>query len=143
MANMIQTFALLLLFVGALALLPWLVRRLQQRRLADAGAAGASVRVLSAVAVGPQQRVLTVEVGPEGARSWLVLGVTAQHISCLHVLQPGVETQTKTGVASLPTAFAAPASAPSPAPALDPAAAASFAQAMAQTQPAPGKDGHG
>jgi len=41
------------------------------------------------VAVGPQQRVVTVEVGPEGARTWLVLGVTAQQVSCLHVLPVG------------------------------------------------------
>ncbi|RCX10618.1 flagellar protein FliO/FliZ [Extensimonas vulgaris] len=135
MANMSQPLALLLLFVGALALLPWLVRRLQQRRLAHVGAAGAGVRVLSAVAVGPQQRVLTVEVGPEGARSWLVLGVTAQHINCLHVLQPGAETQAKSGTTPLACALDTPASAP--------AAAASFAQTLAQTQPAPGKGGHG
>lgn len=143
MANMSQTFALLLLFVGALALLPWLVRRLQQRRLADTGAAGAGVRVLSAVAVGPQQRVLTVEVGPEGARTWLVLGVTAQHISCLHVLQPGAGVQAKAGFAPRPDILAAPASAPSQVPAMDPAGAASFAQAMAQTQAVQGKVGHG
>jgi flagellar protein FliO/FliZ len=140
MANMSQTLALLVLFVGALALLPWLVRRLQQRRLADTGAMGAGVRVLAAVAVGPQQRVLTVEVGPEGARSWLVLGVTAQHISCLHVLQPGA--QAKAGAMPRPEAFGAPAAAPGPAPEIDPGAA-SFAQAMAQTQPTQGKGGHG
>ncbi len=142
MANMSQTLALLVLFVGALALLPWLVRRLQQRRLADTGAAGAGVRVLAAVAVGPQQRVLTVEVGPEGARSWLVLGVTAQHISCLHVLQPGAGAQAKAGPVPLPDAFGARVSAPSPAPGMDPGAAA-FAQAMAQAQPTQGKGGHG
>ena len=142
MANMSQTFALLLLFVGALALLPWLVRRLQQRRLADAGAAGAGVRVLSAVAVGPQQRVLTVEVGPEGARSWLVLGVTAQHISCLHVLQPGAGAPAKTGAVPLSNALGDLAPAPSAAPGGDPGAA-SFAQTMAQAQSAQGKGGHG
>src|SRR6218665_2376649 len=49
-------------------------------------ASGAAARVLSAVAVGPQQRVVTVEVGPEHARTWLVLGVTARQVSCLHVL---------------------------------------------------------
>jgi flagellar protein FliO/FliZ len=38
------------------------------------------------MAVGPQQRVLTVEVGPENARTWLVLGVTGQTITCLHTL---------------------------------------------------------
>jgi flagellar protein FliO/FliZ len=41
-------------------------------------------KIVSAVAVGPHQRVVTVEVGPEGARTLLVLGVTAQTISCLH-----------------------------------------------------------
>ena len=142
MANMSQTLALLVLFVGALALLPWLVRRLQQRRLADTGAAGAGVRVLAAVAVGPQQRVLTVEVGPEGARTWIVLGVTAQHISCLHVLQPGAGAQAKVGPVPLPDAFGARAAAPSPAPGMDPGAA-SFAQAMAHAQPTQGKVGHG
>lgn len=83
---MTQTLVVVVLFVGAMAMLPWLVRRVQQRR-AEAGAApGGTARVLSAVAVGPQQRVVTVEVGPDHARTCLVLGVTAQHISCLHVL---------------------------------------------------------
>lgn len=83
---MTQTLLVVVLFVGAMALLPWLVRRLQQRHAAGAAGVGTASRVLSAVAVGPQQRVVTVEVGPEHARVWLVLGVTAQHVSCLHVL---------------------------------------------------------
>ncbi len=84
---MTQTLLVVVLFVGAMAALPWLVRRVQQRHAAAGGvAAGAASRVVSAVAVGPQQRVVTVEVGPEHARTWLVLGVTAQQVSCLHVL---------------------------------------------------------
>lgn len=85
---MTQTLLVVVLFVGAMTLLPWLVRRLQQRRAAGEVAFGAGSRVVSAVAVGPQQRVVTVEVGPEHARTWLVLGVTAQSVNCLHVL-PG------------------------------------------------------
>ena len=46
-------------------------------------ASGDLAIVVSAVAVGPHQRVVTVEVGPEDARTWLVLGVTAQNITCL------------------------------------------------------------
>ena len=87
---MTQTLLVVVLFVAAMAALPWLVRRLQQRnagRLSTAAGVGAS-RVLSAVAVGPHQRVVTVEVGPEQQRTVLVLGVTAQQINCLHVL-PG------------------------------------------------------
>lgn len=83
---MTQTLIVVVLFVGAMAMLPWLVRRVQQRRAEGSAASGNTARVLSAVAVGPQQRVVTVEVGPEHARTYLVLGVTAQHISCLHVL---------------------------------------------------------
>lgn len=83
---MTQTLIMVVLFVGAMACLPWLVRRLQQRHAAGQAATGTTSRVLSAVAVGPQQRVITVEVGPEHARTWLVLGVTAQQMTCLHVL---------------------------------------------------------
>lgn len=84
---MTQTLLVVILFVAAMATLPWLVRRLQQRHASGGpGGVGLGSRVLSAVAVGPQQRVVTVEVGPEHARTWLVLGVTAQQVSCLHVM---------------------------------------------------------
>ena len=104
-----QTLLVVVLFIGAVATLPWLIRYVQQRQGKAAGAAGMPSRVLSAVAVGPQQRIVTVEVGSEHARTCLVLGVTAQHITCLHVLG---------------------ANAPSPAP------AASFSHEMAQVQTA-------
>ncbi|WP_406626405.1 FliO/MopB family protein [Acidovorax sp. SDU_ACID1] len=83
---MTQTLLLIVLFIGALAALPWLIRRLQQRQAGLLAAPGGASRVLSAVAVGPQQRVVTVEVGPAHQRTVLVLGVTAQQINCLHVL---------------------------------------------------------
>ena len=92
---MTQTLLLVVLFVGALAALPWLIRRLQQRQAGLQAHAGGASRVLSAVAVGPQQRTL------------LVLGVTAQQINCLHVLP----------------AAAAPGSAPAPSFAAEMAAA--------------------
>ena len=41
-------------------------------------------KVVSAVGLGPNQRVVTVEVGPENRRLLLVLGVSAQGIVCLH-----------------------------------------------------------
>src|SRR6218665_4052249 len=82
-SNLLPSVAVLL-FVGAMAWLAWLVRR--QRHGAVGPASGAAARVLSAVAGGPQQRVVTVEVGPEHARTWLVLGVTTRPVSCLNVL---------------------------------------------------------
>lgn len=115
---MTQTLVVVVLFVGAMAMLPWLVRRVQQRRTEASVSSGGTARVLSAVAVGPQQRVVTVEVGPENARTRLVLGVTAQHISCLHVL---------------PTPFAGtiPSSATASSPPFGPAAGPSFATEIA------------
>ena len=83
---MTQTLLVVVLFIGAVATLPWLIRYVQQRQSKAAGAAGTPSRVLSAIAVGPHQRVVTVEVGPEHARTCLVLGVTAQHITCLHIV---------------------------------------------------------
>ncbi|MCA3239621.1 MAG: FliO/MopB family protein [Curvibacter sp.] len=80
---MTQTIVSVVLFLVILALLPLAIRWYQQRASGPSSAAQAS-RVVSAVAVGPQQRVVTIEVGPQGARTWLVLGVTAQNISCLH-----------------------------------------------------------
>lgn len=91
MSAVARPLVLLLLFSAAAALLPWLLRRWQQRRGAAAAAgSGALLRVLSAVAVGPQQRVLLLEAGPGDARVWLLVGVTAQQLSCLQVLPASV-----------------------------------------------------
>ncbi len=78
-----QTLLMVVLFVVLVAMLPLAIKWIQRRAAGQGGAAGLNSRVISAVAVGPQQRVVTVEVGPEGARTWLVLGVTAQNINCL------------------------------------------------------------
>jgi flagellar protein FliO/FliZ len=83
---MTQALVAVVLFMAAMAALPWLVRRFQQRQAGGVAGAGMASKVVSAVAVGPHQRVVTVEVGPENARTLLVLGVTAQNIQCLHVL---------------------------------------------------------
>jgi len=76
-------------FVILLALVPFGVRWIQSRAGRGAAVAGSTSRVLSAVAVGPHQRVVTVEVGAADARTCLVLGVTQQSISCLHVFSAG------------------------------------------------------
>ena len=104
---MTQTLVVVMLFVGAMACLPWLVKRLQQRHGVGAAVAGTASRVLSTVAVGPQQRVVTVEVGPPQQRTVLVLGVTAQNINCLHVL-PAVATDGARFAAEMAAARAQP-----------------------------------
>ena len=84
---MTQTFITVGIFVLLLAMVPMGIKWLQMRSPGFVAAAGAGSKVISAVAVGPQQRVVTVEVGPPDARIWLVLGVTAQNISCLHQME--------------------------------------------------------
>lgn len=84
MQPMTQALLSVGLFVLVLALVPFGLKWLQARTAAAGAGGGSPSRVISAVAVGPHQRVVTVEVGPEGARVWLTLGVTAQAITCLH-----------------------------------------------------------
>lgn len=81
---MTQTLITVAVFVVLLALVPVALKWVQRRAAGGASSVACASRVISAVAVGPHQRVVTVEVGPEGARTWLTLGVTAQAISCLH-----------------------------------------------------------
>jgi len=81
---MTQTVVSVALFLVLLALLPLGIKWVQRRALGGAATVAAASKIVSAIAVGPHQRVVTVEVGPEGARTWLILGVTAQSITCLH-----------------------------------------------------------
>jgi flagellar protein FliO/FliZ len=83
---MTQSLVTVALFVALLACVPWLVKWVQQRKGLGPGEVGAESKIISAVAVGPHQRVVTVEVGPVGRRVWLTLGVTPQAINCLHTL---------------------------------------------------------
>lgn len=91
---MTQSFVSVVFFIVLLACLPMAVKWVKQRAKEAEGVGGGHSKIISAVAVGPHQRVVTVEVGPEGARVWLTLGVTPQAVSCLHcapvVLSPKV-----------------------------------------------------
>lgn len=87
---MTQSMLLVGVLVLVIAMLPLAVKWVQTRAGQGPHGAGAGGRVLSALAVGPQQqRVVTVEVGPADARMCLVLGVTQQSITCLHSFPAG------------------------------------------------------
>ena len=90
---MTQTLISVGFFVLLLALVPLALKWVQRRSAGGAAGLASTSRVVSAVAVGPHQRVVTVEVGPEGARVWLTLGVTAQAITCLHTAATQASTQ--------------------------------------------------
>lgn len=71
-------------FLIAIACLPLLTKWLVGRNAMGKEAGGTRTKIVSVVAVGPSQRVVTLEAGPEHDRLWLVLGVTSQNITCLH-----------------------------------------------------------
>ncbi|WP_180124686.1 flagellar biosynthetic protein FliO [Rhodoferax sp. BLA1] len=86
---MLSAWFPLVLAVAVLASIPFGLKWLQRRMGVGAVGGVVSAKVISAVAVGPHQRVVTVEVGPLDARVWLTLGVTAQAITCLHTSAAG------------------------------------------------------
>lgn len=67
----------------------WLLRRSGWGGLRSGAAAAPLMRVLSQTPLGPQQRLVLVEVGEGESRCRLLLGVTAQQISVLHQLPAG------------------------------------------------------
>ena len=71
-------------FLAVLVCLPFAVKWLKGQSAGGLRQTEGQAKLISAVAVGPHQRVVTVEVGPPGARVWLTLGVTAQSITRLH-----------------------------------------------------------
>ncbi|MBP6007812.1 MAG: flagellar biosynthetic protein FliO [Rhodoferax sp.] len=81
---MTQGWLSIALLVVLLAMLPMGLKWLQRRMGGASLTSTATTKIVSAIAVGPHQRVVTVETGPQEARVWLTLGVTAQQISCLH-----------------------------------------------------------
>jgi len=76
------------LFLALLVCAPYFIKWLKLGQGMRGEVARHQSKLISTLAVGPQQKVVTVEVGPEGARTWLVLGVTAQQVTCLHAIRP-------------------------------------------------------
>ncbi len=75
-------------FAAVLLLIPlalWLLKR--SGLGASAGGVG-GMRVVAALPLAPNQRLLTVEVGQGDERRWLVLGVSPAGIRTLHSMAP-------------------------------------------------------
>lgn len=94
-----------LLLMGVIVSLPWLANWAKKTGWQGFKPNTSGAKVISAVAVGPQQRVVTVEIGEGSNRRWLILGVTAQSITRLDTLESAAipdnqhsdERTTKTG----------------------------------------------
>ena len=72
------------MFLVVFASVPLLLKRFLRNTTNSQSGLVKSTRIVSIVGVGPNQRVVTLEVGPEDKRLLLVLGVSAQNIVCLH-----------------------------------------------------------
>lgn len=92
-----------LLIIAAIPLLLWLLKRTPYGA-AMSGQAAHVGRVVGTLSLGPQQRLVTVEVGQGEERRWLVLGVGPQSINALHTLTPAAETPSATPGAEPPFA---------------------------------------
>lgn len=80
----------LLGFIFIIAMIPvvlWLLKRTPL----GGGAAHGVMRSVASLPLSPNQRLVTVEVGQGDERRWLVLGITPQNITTLHVMQPGAD----------------------------------------------------
>jgi flagellar protein FliO/FliZ len=79
--SIMQILFSLILVLGAVALVAWLMKRLN---LPQHGAASL-LKVVSGVAVGPRERVVLVEVGD----TWLIVGVAPGQVRTLHTMPKG------------------------------------------------------
>ena len=78
----------LLAFAAVIAMIPvalWLLRRTPIGQ----GAAQGPMKLVATLALAPNQRVVTIEVGSGEDRRWLVLGVSPGGIQPLHQMPAG------------------------------------------------------
>ena len=72
------------LFLVVFASIPLILKWVQRNTALGQTSMVKSIKVVSMVSLGVSQRLVTVEVGPEGQRLLLVLGISPQNIVCLH-----------------------------------------------------------
>jgi flagellar protein FliO/FliZ len=103
--NAIPALLLLALMVGIAFALKWARGRIPG---VAAQGNGPALRVLSSLSLGPQQRVVTVQVGQGDERVCLVLGVAPGGVSALHQMPMPAELEMATpGQMPPATGFAA------------------------------------
>ena len=78
--NAIPALVLLALMVGIAFALRWARHRLP----GAVGHSGPAMQVLATLSLGPQQRIVTVQVGQGDARFCLVLGISPGSVNALH-----------------------------------------------------------
>ena len=85
---MVSWFGPLSAFVAVLLLIPVALWLLKRTPLGQSASGLGGLRVVAALPLAPNQRLLTVEVGTGDERRWLVLGVSPAGIQTLHTMAP-------------------------------------------------------
>lgn len=98
--NAAPAIVLLIVMVG----IAWLLHRYRRHLPGAAHRAGPALHVLGGVALGPQQRVVTLQVGQGEQAVCLVLGVSPGSVTALHQM-PLPATDLPADAASAPAAL--------------------------------------
>ncbi|MBL8280125.1 MAG: flagellar biosynthetic protein FliO [Pelomonas sp.] len=83
-----HSLAPLLWFAAIIVAIPVVLWLLKRTPIGAAASSQGGLRSIAVLALTPNQRIVTVEVGHGDARRWLVLGVTPQAITALHEMAP-------------------------------------------------------
>ena len=81
---MFQNAAPAVLLLALMVLVAWLLQRYRRHLPGVAAQVGPPLKVMGSMALGPQQRLVTVQVGEGAERLCLVLGVSPGSITALH-----------------------------------------------------------
>jgi len=80
--SIVQVIFSLLFVLAAIALVAWILKRINLPQ----NAAGSALKVVSGVAVGQRERIVLVEVND----TWLVVGVAPGQVTALHTMPKNV-----------------------------------------------------
>ncbi|QCB46830.1 hypothetical protein E5678_12850 [Hydrogenophaga sp. PAMC20947] len=103
-APMLQNAAPALVLLALMMLIAWLLQRYRRHLPGVATQAGPSLKLMGSMGLGPQQRVVTVQVGEGADRVCLVLGVSPGGITALHQMPLPDTTPTASAVDPQPGA---------------------------------------
>ncbi len=83
---LLQTFGGLLLVLAIIAFLAWLLRRTGQFN----SAANGEMKIIASLSLGSREKAVLLQVGEQQ----ILVGVTAQQVQTLHVLEHAINTKT-------------------------------------------------
>lgn len=85
---LVETFLGLLLVLAIIVILAWLIKRTNRFH----ATANGEMKIIAGLSLGPRERAVLLQVGEQQ----ILVGVTAQHVQTLHILDTPIETQQTT-----------------------------------------------